>query len=183
MKTAVILAALIMIPAMRASDLAEGVNYGAVARIECGEAVGTGFWVESGRIVTAAHVVSNGPCSIDGVAAETARVDGDLDIAELHGPVGSGTLPIECSDYRTGRVYRAIGHALGALRPSTRVLRATRYRSDLDNGHRLRVFEGEVAPGMSGGPIVDNQGKVVGITLRRWPARSRELNDTWICNA
>lgn len=183
MKSALILAAVILIPTMRAGDVGEGINYGAVTRISCGDSMGTGFWVGPDRIVTAAHVVSNGPCSIEGEPVETVRVDGDLDIAELRGPSNPQPLSLDCDDYSTGRVYRAVGHAMGANNPITQVLRATRYRSDIDNGNHLRVFEGEVYPGMSGGPMVDRYGKVVGVTLRRWPARSRELNDTWICQA
>ncbi len=152
------------------------IDYAAIVMVRCGAAQGTAFHVGGGRYLTAYHVAVFGTCSIEGVAMRMVRGDGGLDVAELGGPPIGQALRIDCRGFRAGGTYRAVGYAMPAGR-LTLPLIATRHTSD-----GQREFVGEVYPGMSGGPVIaDDGGKVPGITNRRWPARSRALRGTWLC--
>ena len=160
-------------------------DFAAIAIVRCGPPVGTAFAIAPGRIVTAAHVAANGPCAIPGrhpgappVPAPVLRQDGRLDIAELAGALPGAPLPIACTGLGPGQMFRAIGHA-GGVRRMTSPLFATRNRDPASAG--LVVLLGQVERGMSGGPVIDAAGRVAGIINRHSPARSRSLEETFLC--
>ncbi len=175
---ALIGATMALVPVSSASAPAalRTIDYGAIVMVRCGPVQGTAFHIGGGRYVTAYHVAAFGNCAIAGVPARMVRADGGLDVAELGGPAIGLALRLDCRGFRAGGNYRAVGYAMPAGR-LTLPLIATRHMSD-----GQREFVGEVYPGMSGGPVIaDDGGEVAGITNRRWPARSRALRGTWLC--
>lgn len=150
---------------------------GAVALIQCSGRLGTAFWIGPTRVLTAAHVVSHEACLIDGAPVTVVSEDDTADIAELRSPAPQPFMAHRCEPYRIGGTYRAIGFVLGQYRANIPWLATG--QTDRDSGQY--DFIGEAQPGMSGGPILDSQGRVVGIVNQRYPARSRALKDTSLC--
>lgn len=149
---------------------------GAIEMVTCGRRTGTAFRIEPDRLVTAAHVTAGGDCTIAGVPVATVRKDGALDVAELRAADRRTFIPVRCSVTREGRLYRAIGFAGGAQRMNL-PWQAT---GQADAPGKAEFF-GESYPGMSGGPVLDREGRAIGIVLQRYPARARLLASTWLC--
>jgi serine protease Do len=130
-------------------------------------------WNDSGAIITNAHVVGSARHvwieSHDGrkTRGEVALRDDRLDLAEVAlSSAASGTIGAaigRAGDLRVGDLVAALGAPLGMAGAITVgiVHRATTDR----NGIRSRWLEADLrlAPGNSGGPMVDAHGKVVGI--------------------
>lgn len=136
------------------------------------------FRIGPDRLITAAHVTSHGRCSIAGAPAETVREDGALDVAELRSVARRQFLELNCRGFRRGRWYRAIGYAGGELR-----VNLPWQAAGFGDAPGKAEFLGEAYPGMSGGPVIDRDGRVTGVTLQRFPARARALASTWLCGA
>lgn len=161
-----------------ASPMDAPVEYGAIVKVECGNARGTGFHLGGGRYVTADHVTRGRVCAIAGVPVAVVRTSEPLDISELHGLPIPDALELNCRGVKAGRVYRSVGWGQMNYR-LTLPLIATRNR-DADSAG-LNVMVGTIERGMSGGPVIDAKGKVVALNNRHSPARVRALSDTWIC--
>jgi serine protease Do len=130
-------------------------------------------WNDSGAIITNAHVVGSARHVWiefhDGrrIRGEVALRDDRLDLAEVTLPsTAGGTIGAvigRAGDLRVGDVVAALGAPLGLAGALTVgiVHRAAADRS----GVRNRWLEADLrlAPGNSGGPMVDARGKVVGI--------------------
>jgi S1-C subfamily serine protease len=140
------------------------IDLGLVERIRCGDFVGSGARIDSDLVLTAEHVVAGGACSIAGEPATLAYVDKGQDMAVLRTthPVG-GRMTLACAPYAEGREYFAIGYAFGSdfvvqrlTGTKTKMRGASRWRGD-------PILRGNIYQGMSGGPIVDANGAIVGI--------------------
>ena len=136
-------------------------------------------------MLTAAHVTSHGRCAIGRTppspaeaGLEVVREDGVLDVAELRSPEPHPFLRVGCGGFRAGGAYRAIGFIAGHYRANL-PWTATGL-SDAASGQA--EFAGEAEPGMSGGPVIDMGGRAVGVIDQRFPARSRSLEDTYLCH-
>jgi len=141
-----------------------------------GRGAGAGFvWHEKGAIVTNYHVVANARMRLevelrDGRVLEANVVDSDpnLDLALLNIPADKlPALPIgDSSKLRVGDLVFAIGHPWGQRGVVTAGIVNALSKGRLYNGdEQLEYIKSDVqlAPGNSGGPLLDAQGYVVGI--------------------
>jgi hypothetical protein len=97
-------------------------------------------------------------------------------------------MPISCDGFHGGQTYFAIGWAQGQDF-AIQVLTSTGEHEDVPTDelplNHGSIFEGREFSGMSGGPIVDINGRVTGIVNAgsvngNW-AVNRELSDTPLC--
>ena len=159
---------------------ADGVSDSSVFGQEGGTATGSGFVVDDdGTILTNAHVVDGaeevtvsfeeGGDSID---AEVKGVDPDTDLAVLKidpGEVEDLTvLPLgDSSDLEVGDPVVAIGNPFGLQRTvTTGIVSALQRQIDAPSGFSISNViqtDASINPGNSGGPLLDAQGRVIGI--------------------
>jgi S1-C subfamily serine protease len=146
----------------------------------------TGFMVDAARglILTAEHCVSkdNQGVFVDGLEAEVIKKNHDLAVIKVE-PFSRPALDIETSS-EIGDPVTAIGYGYGDLFRLKRSIAGTeiadgKRKSDLECD--LFALDGPVAPGMSGGPIINAKGKVIGITQATAPAiglgcKAKEIN-------
>jgi S1-C subfamily serine protease len=144
-----------------------------------GTATGSGFVVdEDGTIITNAHVVegaSNVTVSFEeggeAVDAEVKGVDDDSDLAVLKvDPEGLDltVLPLgDSSEVEVGDPVVAIGNPFGLQRTvTTGIVSALQRQLDAPSGFPISDViqtDASINPGNSGGPLLDAQGRVIGI--------------------
>jgi S1-C subfamily serine protease len=135
---------------------------------------GTGFFAgDKCRIVTNNHVIENsGSLSVvthDG-HQYTARVvvaSAAKDLAILAIPVSRCVaLPLESERARRGQQVYAIGYPFGFRESVTGGIVSAPARSD--GGRDVIQIDAAVNPGNSGGPLISDQGRVLGITTYKW---------------
>jgi S1-C subfamily serine protease len=159
---------------------ADGVSDSSVFGQEGGTATGSGFVVDDdGTIVTNAHVVDGadqvtvsfeeGGESID---AEVKGVDPDTDLAVLKiDPAEVENLTVlplgDSSDLQVGDPVVAIGNPFGLQRTvTTGIVSALQRQIDAPSGFSISNViqtDASINPGNSGGPLLDAQGRVIGI--------------------
>jgi len=141
-----------------------------------GRGGGTGFvWHEKGAIITNHHVVANASTKLeiellDGRVLQASVVDSDpmLDLALLNVPADKlPALPVgDSAKLRVGELVFAIGHPWGQRGVVTAGIVSALSKVKLRNSdQQLEYIKSDVrlAPGNSGGPLLDAQGHVVGI--------------------
>jgi S1-C subfamily serine protease len=144
-----------------------------------GTATGSGFVVDSdGTIVTNAHVVegaSKVTVSFDEsgetIDAEVKGVDDDSDLAVLKvDPEGLDLTVLPLGDLETvdvGDPVVAIGNPFGLQRTvTTGIVSALQRQLDAPSGFQISNViqtDASINPGNSGGPLLDAQGRVIGI--------------------
>jgi serine protease Do len=143
----------------------------AVVEVRSGEtASGTGIiWGGAGLIVTNAHCIRRGAqLRVDAAGkwreAHALAYHPHHDLALLASPTVSGPL-LELRDaesLRAGELVFAHGHPLGVRDALAMGVLHTVAR-DKSNSPRWIVADVRLAPGNSGGPLVDAQGRLVGI--------------------
>lgn len=174
-------AALIAEPAPEALPSPFFVNLGLVMQPHCGDAVGSGSWIDGQTFLTAQHVTENGPCTLGGMPAETVYANEALDIAVLKPAIAIGErMPTSCARPRRGDDYFAVGFALG------QAFVLQRYTAEGGRAGELARFRGQGFQGMSGGPVVDRDGRQVAVLTRilrnGLPVMfARPLADTYLC--
>ena len=164
----------------------EKLPYYSIKLIRCGRASGTVFQIRPGVLMTAAHVTRNGPCSVDDVPLEITHEDNALDYALLTGTIGK-PMTLLCKEMKRGRTYHGIGYAGGRYRMDSRLFAERRTEASVEGiSYRgMMRFRGGAIPGMSGGPIIDNKGRVVAIVnasnSEMSTALGRSVKDTILC--
>jgi S1-C subfamily serine protease len=159
---------------------AEGVSESSVFGQQEGTATGSGFVVdEDGTILTNAHVVEGAEqvtvsFEEDGesIDAEVKGVDADTDLAVLKidpDQVEDLTvLPLgNSSELEVGDPVIAIGNPFGLQRTvTTGIVSALQRQIDAPSGFSISNViqtDASINPGNSGGPLLDAQGRVIGI--------------------
>lgn len=137
-----------------------------VARIETLSAVGTGFVVAPGRVLTAAHVVENAatPTVIIGGESLAGRVitaDPRLDVALIEvAQLSAPALTLSPQPPKVLDDVYAFGNPLGGATSASRgIVSAV---SD-----RTVQTDAAVNPGNSGGPLLNDAGDVVGLVISK----------------
>ena len=159
---------------------AQGASGSTVFGQEQGTATGSGFVVdEDGTILTNAHVVEGAEDVTvsfeergESIEAEVKGVDGDTDLAVLQidpAQVEDLTpMPLgDSSELEVGDPVVAIGNPFGLQRTvTTGIVSALQRQIDAPSGFSIENViqtDASINPGNSGGPLLDAQGRVIGI--------------------
>jgi S1-C subfamily serine protease len=95
--------------------------------------------------------------------ARIARTDGDRDLAVLETDAFFRPLPAASAQVQSGSPVVVVGAPLGLIDSvTTGVVSALRPRPDGQVGQFIQ-FDAAISPGNSGGPLVDADGRVVGV--------------------
>lgn len=141
---------------------------------------GSGFAVGHDLVLTNAHVVAGEPAGATSVlepdgrqlAARVVRYDSRRDLALLWVP-GLGEQPLALATAAVGSVGDVLGHPGGAVRTSVQPYRVAQRIEAVGDGlygrHRtlrqVLVLSASLAPGDSGGALIDAQGQVAGLAF------------------
>lgn len=172
-------------------------RYDAVRLANCGDGDrrwrGTIVHIGHLRYMTAFHV-GNGICydAKTGTKLNLVYSDPGNDFAILESPrdLDSSILKISCIPFIAGRTYHSIGWAIGE-QLVVEELKATSSHTGMffmieqNIAFHMRVLIGSIIPGMSGGPIIDDNWNVYGINNatsdKGTRGYSREMADTALC--
>lgn len=142
------------------------IDHDTIPRISCilpgAMGTGTGIVIDSDRVITAKHVVERGLCSVDGNEIESIHpLIGTQDFVEikLKRPAFQIRALLSCDGFKEGEEYLATGYALSGHKAVTQLVLGSKTK---DNGSRT-YLRGSFTPGMSGGPVSDLRGRIVGI--------------------
>lgn len=153
------------------------------------EYTGTAFFVGTHTLMTADHVVAGMTCTVGDKKVTITEEDANLDYAIVTTPASmkepEEVLNYSCDGYKKDQEYLAVGFALGQDKV-VQSLRASSSHDEQDGFEAEALLVGKTFEGMSGGPIFDRQGYVVGIVNGgdkegRASVASRELRQTSIC--
>lgn len=152
-----------------------------VVRIEArgcgGRSVGSGVLLADGRVLTARHVLDGAASAtvevpgVGAIAATVVAVDASGRDAALLRLRDAGAVTARGTTDATlpasGAVVAAVGHPSGgALARTDGAVIGSQTRGPLAlDGGRVLTFDAVVEPGMSGGPVVDRHGNVVGVAI------------------
>ena len=141
-----------------------GATSSRVLEVRVGDHDATAFPVADDRAITVAHVLERGrPVFVGGHRARVLRVDRRLDVALLavagvRGALRRGTAA--AGDHATVRVMRSGG--AGSVRAGVRRTISAHIGGQVRPALELAA---EVVPGDSGAPVVDSDGRVVGVVF------------------
>lgn len=158
----------------------EGGRYRGYARSEAG-GLGSGFiFASDGQILTNAHVVAHARrvrvTLADGRAFDAGLVgaDSEVDVAVVR--IGAERLPVaelSRATLKVGQLVIAVGNPYGLNWTVTAgvvsALNRTLDAPGVRKMNNLIQTDTSINPGNSGGPLVDSQGRVVGITTAMMP--------------
>lgn len=131
----------------------------------------TGFAIDTRKYMTAAHCVPESIYGMpyvlkaDGVVATAIKVDTKTDLAVLLVDMVKPSLSFRDSPVTWLETVMAMGFGHGFTVPitTTHTLQSRKYNLGVDTIHPGNVYEHPFIGGMSGGPIFDNDGMVVGV--------------------
>jgi S1-C subfamily serine protease len=149
------------------------------------QSIGTAFAIGDNRFVTAWHVFASGVGSVRGPLSlrdeqghvfavdKVVKFSPQQDFVEFSLKQAPSVQPLEVE--RTPSINEnviAVGNALG----TGVVLRDGLYTSDtpeeVDGRWKWMRFSAPASPGNSGGPLIDDKGKVIGVVLRKSPSEN-----------
>lgn len=143
-----------------------------------GSSSGSAFKVSETGYVTANHVVDGATaCTVAGQQVELTSGDPKRDYATFIGPASPSILQPSCAGFVPGVVYAARGFpgyagTYNIFTPWLAIKAVWR---------GFNVLAGEAISGMSGGPVLDPQGRAVGVVVMKNPARAISLSKTGYC--
>lgn len=159
-----------------------------IEKLSCDGGSGTGFKLADGRWVSANHVTSLGNCKLDGLPITVTGFDErqDWSTFTVPGDRRVGGLEADCSGYKDGQWVHGQGHARGLpVVTNVPVLFSRFMQSDNPRDWAVLIYN-RFIPGMSGGPVLNNQGQPAGIVNAYaifFPGSfSIALKDTPICH-
>ena len=153
----------------------------AVVSIRAGSGTGTGFLIDrDGRVVTNSHVVQGVDrvevrfgADHDSIEGDVRGADPSSDLAVIEidgGDVPSGVTPLPLADsggVQVGDVAIAIGNPFGLDRTATEgIVSAVGREIQAPNGFSIDSViqtDAPINPGNSGGPLLDGDGRVIGV--------------------
>lgn len=142
--------------------------------------IGTAFYMGDGRYISAGHVLMTGigslwgPPELRDAAGHVYPIDKiekfslgqDFVVFSVIGPPDTPALEVNTAPVRNQVVY-AVGNALG----TGVVIRDGLYTSDTpeqqDGRWKWMRFSAAASPGNSGGPLLDKDGKVIGVVMMK----------------
>ncbi len=130
--------------------------------------VGSAFLIEGNRLVTNAHVVTGGtPYLRTGavvlpLTVQQLDVLTDIAVVSLEAQLDASPLAFAATEPGIGSSIFAIGNPQGLERTISQGLISG--RRDFE-GRDLLQITAAISPGSSGGPVVDSEGKVIGVTV------------------
>jgi serine protease Do len=142
--------------------------------------IGTAFSIGNNRYVTAAHVLDTGIGSLWGAPAlrdsngnvylidkiEKFSLPRDFAVFSLTGHTQSAWLQVNSKPDINSTVY-AVGNALGTGVVVRDGLFTSKTPEEEDGRWSWLRFSAAASPGNSGGPLLDKNGKVIGVVLRK----------------
>lgn len=146
---------------------------GSTVKVIAGQGHGSGVHIGGGYIITAAHVTAGAtadlPIKADDGTMHSATVlwenkGTDIALLKLNGTPKIAASKLACAEPPAGAELKASGSpgSLEFISTYGRVSGAARKHGPWSS---VVVFDGTVAPGMSGGGVFNDRGEVVGITV------------------
>jgi len=128
-------------------------------------------WGANGLVLTNNHVLGRGSVAVtlnDGrtFPAKTVAREPDFDLALLEIPAsGLIPLPLATDNTRIGSLVFAFGHPFGQRNTVTRGIVSAFIKAHTRHGPEIPILRTDVplAPGNSGGPLVNIRGELIGI--------------------
>lgn len=147
----------------------------AVWQVSTDDGRGTAFYIGDGEWLTAAHVVGDAATvtlynGTDAMSATLVGNDTGADLALLRSRVGVGGAPLELTmsvEPRAGQPTNVVGFPLYDA-VSASVTRGVVSRLEHLLTGTVVVTDAATNPGNSGGPLVDDCGRVLGVVVRKY---------------
>lgn len=151
-----------------------------IVRLECfgagGQSSGTAVHLGAGRYVTAAHVLEGTTCQIGPNPIAITHFSPETDFAMFDAAPAVTAIAVSCAGFRPGEHYLARGYAFGHETNAHLPWIASYFPRE-----GRTEFVGDAIPGMSGGPVLDRKGRVVGVVLQRLASAAIPLSSTPVC--
>lgn len=137
-----------------------------VMRVTCSKSFGSAFYIGGGKFVTAQHVITNTNCKVNEMPIKITDFVRELDFTMFTANVKTPYRVImSCEGFKEGQNYYAVGYAEGRTWPVVQRLVGTSHKLHQPKKlfDKTTFLRGSAVKGMSGGPVFDEDGVVVGI--------------------